>query len=359
VAGTVAARMVEPGGDGYGALLAAIGQRTRLRPEGDHHKGRCPLHDDSSPSLVVYPRDRSGRPDPHYWCFGCGARGDLIDWLRAAEGLGFAQARARVEGLENRAPSPRPDPEPPGPAWQARAERLLAWAQAQLWSPAGAPARAWLTGPRRMLDETTVRAAGIGYVTRPIEDRASLWGAGAGATRIPRGLLIPTRIWGKVWGIKTRPFSADGRPDDRPGRDKYGSIRGSVPGLLGCDEVVPGGAVVGVEGEFDRWLCWQEMARDPGAFRGVAACTKGAATHRLDRYWLWHLSPAARLVWVHDNDEAGRKAAAAHRALGIARLRCAFPPEGFKDPTEMAGKLDARWGVPLLGQWLYGLVAEG
>jgi hypothetical protein len=114
--------------------------------------------------------------------------------------------------------------------------------------------------------------------------------------------------------------------------------------------------VVGLEGEFDRWLCWQEMRREPAAFRGVKVCTKGAATHRLDRYWLWRLSPARRLVWVLDNDDAGAKAAAAYRAMGIEGLTCVFPPEGFKDPTEMAGVVDRRPGIAVLTEWLHGLV---
>ena len=348
----------------FEALVAAIGRVTRLRPENDHYKGRCPLHDDTTPSLCVYPRDREGREDPHYWCFGCGARGDLIAWLRRTEGIGFREARARVgelvsHGCQQTNRAQRRDPEAPGEAWQARAERLLRWSQAQLWDPAGAAARAWLTGPKRLLSEETIRAAGIGYVPRPLRDAAAAWGLAAGKpVAIPRGLLIPTRIWGKVWGIKTRPFGADGRPVERPGRDKYGAIKGSVPALLGCDEVSPGDVVIGLEGEFDRWLSWQEMALEPGAFRGVRVCTKGAATHRLDQYWLWQLSPASRLVWVLDNDEAGRRAAAAYGAMGVKRLRCVFPPEGFKDPTEMAGARDERLGARVLGEWLYGLAMD-
>jgi len=42
-------------------------------------KVRCPFHDDDTPSLHVY-RD-------HYYCFGCGAHGGHLDWLREAEGL--------------------------------------------------------------------------------------------------------------------------------------------------------------------------------------------------------------------------------------------------------------------------------
>jgi DNA primase len=48
--------------------------------------GRCPFHDDHTPSFTVYPQSRS------YHCFGCRAHGDVISFVRAMENLGFAQA---------------------------------------------------------------------------------------------------------------------------------------------------------------------------------------------------------------------------------------------------------------------------
>ena len=40
---------------------------------------RCRFHDDSTPSLKIY--------DDHFYCFGCGAHGDHVDWLMWVEGL--------------------------------------------------------------------------------------------------------------------------------------------------------------------------------------------------------------------------------------------------------------------------------
>jgi hypothetical protein len=52
----------------------------------------CPLpgHDDSSPSFGV------NREKGSFHCFGCGASGDLISFVRKMEGLGFKQAVERV-----------------------------------------------------------------------------------------------------------------------------------------------------------------------------------------------------------------------------------------------------------------------
>jgi hypothetical protein len=52
----------------------------------------CPLpgHDDSSPSFGV------NQEKGTFHCFGCGASGDLISFVRKMEGLGFKQALERV-----------------------------------------------------------------------------------------------------------------------------------------------------------------------------------------------------------------------------------------------------------------------
>lgn len=59
-------------------LVDYIGQHTELRPAGSTFKGKCPLpgHDDSSPSLVVYPYNNT------WWCFGCQRGSDIYDYVR-------------------------------------------------------------------------------------------------------------------------------------------------------------------------------------------------------------------------------------------------------------------------------------
>lgn len=59
-----------------------------LRRAGQAHRGRCPWHDDQTPSLVVW--------SDHWRCFGCGAYGDAFSWMIRWSGLPFRQA---VEGL--------------------------------------------------------------------------------------------------------------------------------------------------------------------------------------------------------------------------------------------------------------------
>ncbi len=51
---------------------------------------RCPMpshgHADRTPSMRLY------LGDDRYYCFGCGAKGDIVQWVRDAEGVGVAQA---------------------------------------------------------------------------------------------------------------------------------------------------------------------------------------------------------------------------------------------------------------------------
>ena len=44
---------------------------------------RCPFHDDSTPSMKL---------DRRYYCFGCGATGDVIDFVSQLRGIGSREA---------------------------------------------------------------------------------------------------------------------------------------------------------------------------------------------------------------------------------------------------------------------------
>jgi CHC2 zinc finger/Toprim domain len=61
----------------------------------------CPFHEDDTPSLHVY-RD-------HYHCFGCGAHGGHLDWLREVEGLSVDAAIDVIFHWQGRPVSRRQD----------------------------------------------------------------------------------------------------------------------------------------------------------------------------------------------------------------------------------------------------------
>src|SRR5262245_32945396 len=142
-------------------MVEVVSAKTQLRRSGARWTGLCPFHDEKTPSFSVNPADKL------YYCFGCGAGGDVISFVRETEQLDFAQAvewlaeRFRVT-LEYEESTPQLD------AARARRERLLALLEQAatffercLWeSEAGRPAREYLAG--RRLGEEVCRAYRLG-----------------------------------------------------------------------------------------------------------------------------------------------------------------------------------------------------
>ncbi len=58
----------------------------KLEKAGGNLKGKCPFHNEKTPSFFVSP-DRGS-----YYCFGCGAKGDVFTFVQEFEGLDFMGA---------------------------------------------------------------------------------------------------------------------------------------------------------------------------------------------------------------------------------------------------------------------------
>ena len=142
-------------------MVAVVSARTPLRKAGSRFLGRCPFHQERTPSFSVNPTDKL------YYCFGCGAKGDLITFVRETEQLDFTGAiewladRFNVQ-LEYEEASPEHD------ARRRRRERLGSLLEAAttfyvryLWdSQAGSLARDYLAG--RGLGEPVCREFRLG-----------------------------------------------------------------------------------------------------------------------------------------------------------------------------------------------------
>ncbi|MBR5446681.1 MAG: DNA primase [Clostridia bacterium] len=70
-----------------------ISSYVTLKRTGTNQKGLCPFHSERTPSFTVYPQTQS------FYCFGCGAGGNAIDFIMRIENLDF---RAAVEQLADR-----------------------------------------------------------------------------------------------------------------------------------------------------------------------------------------------------------------------------------------------------------------
>ncbi|MFW5933780.1 MAG: DNA primase [Actinomycetota bacterium] len=74
-------------------IVAVVGDYTTLKRAGRSFKGLCPFHSERTPSFNVTPEGN------FFTCFGCGASGDIYDFLMQIEGLEFPEA---VEQLARR-----------------------------------------------------------------------------------------------------------------------------------------------------------------------------------------------------------------------------------------------------------------
>ncbi len=63
----------------------------KLRRVGSRQTALCPFHNDKTPSFMIY-------PDNTFHCFGCGAAGDAIDFVKQLKGCSFADAVTQMAG---------------------------------------------------------------------------------------------------------------------------------------------------------------------------------------------------------------------------------------------------------------------
>ena len=63
-----------------------VARYTNLKRSGRNLSGLCPFHSEKTPSFVVYPENNS------FYCFGCGAGGDIVTFVRMAEHLEYIEA---------------------------------------------------------------------------------------------------------------------------------------------------------------------------------------------------------------------------------------------------------------------------
>ena len=210
-----------------------VGAHTDLRRAGVNRlTGLCPFHDERTPSFGIDPQKKV------FYCFGCGAAGDVFEFAMRTEGVGFVEA---LETLAERAgiTLERQDEDPAAAARRRERERLMellarasAYYQRALWeSEEGKKGRDHLAG--RGLEEAVARRFGVGYAPSawdtitvasqragfsPAEIHASGLGQhpreGAGLyDRFRRRLMFPLAdARGRVIGFGARALGADQQP---------------------------------------------------------------------------------------------------------------------------------------------------
>lgn len=75
-------------------IVGIINQYVPLTRSGSRYKARCPFHTEKTPSFIVTPEMN------RYHCFGCGANGDILDFLMEINKLDFTSAVEMLADLE-------------------------------------------------------------------------------------------------------------------------------------------------------------------------------------------------------------------------------------------------------------------
>lgn len=298
-------------------LVAVVEERTSLRKARAQLTGRCPFHEERTPSFSVDPAKGL------YHCFGCGKGGDIFTFVRETQGLDFTEA---VEWLGERfhIPVAYEDSSPGDDAKRNRRKRLYelldqaaSFYERMLWdSPAGSFARDYLVG--RGLHEEICRdfrlglAPAGGLLTRKAREKGftndELRAAGLTRQRgddyFQRRLLFPlTDVRGRVLGFQARQLH-----DDDPLRGKYVNtpeselfVKGAV--VYGLDkarqDISKEDRAVVVEGNTD------VIALRQAGFKPVVACMGTALTDAQLR----ELGRLTKRLWLaFDGDAAGSSA---------------------------------------------------
>jgi len=145
-------------------IVDVVGEHVVLKKKGREFVGICPFHDDKSPSMTVSPAKQ------FYYCFSCGAGGNSIKFLMELQRQSFSDVvlelarkyQLPVETLEG----PQQERLRQQLSRRDQLHKALAlaagWFRAQLRTPEGAPALAYLR-EQRGLSETTLEGFGLGY----------------------------------------------------------------------------------------------------------------------------------------------------------------------------------------------------
>jgi len=331
------------------SLSEVIGRRTKLVKKGREFSGLCPFHNEKTPSFTV--NEEKG----FYHCFGCGANGDLIEFIKQTEGVAFPEA---VERLASIAGLQMPIERPEDQARRQKAATLhdamelaAKWFSSQLTVQAGSVARQYLV-KRQVSDE----AIGNFRIGAAPNSRTALKEA-----LLARGVSEETMLEG---GLIIKPD--DGRPSYDRFRDRLifpisdrrgrviafgGRALGDAPAkylnspetplfhkghvlynmAMARQKAFDVGNVIVAEGYMD-----VIALAEAGFAQSVAPLGTAITEDQLKVLW----GMAAEPVMCLDGDDAGWRAAlrTAERALPLLKpgfsLRFALLPKGI-DPDDL------------------------
>jgi DNA primase len=339
-------------------IVEVVSEHTRLKKAGRSWKGLCPFHNERTPSFTV-DRDKG-----LYHCFGCGAGGDVIHFVRQIDRLDFPEA---IEALASRFGVTIPKRVSRGPRDEQREKLLAAVAAAERFYVAelarpGNRAAAYLD--EREVPADIAKALGLGYAPAGWETLArGLGGKYPETLLVEAGLLQPrsegrgaydrfrNRLLFTIRDERGRPVGFSGRALSSEVEPKYLNSPESpifvkkrlLYALSDAREAIRRRErTVLAEGCFDHLALYLSGVEETVASMGTALTPEQAGK-------LKRLAP--RVVICYDGDSAGRNAARAALShllaqgleVSVARLPGDEDPDDVRrreGPEALAGRID-------------------
>lgn len=329
-------------------ITEVIGSYVQLRKVGSSMKACCPFHKEKTPSFIVNHARQS------FHCFGCGAGGDVFNFIMRYENLEFMQAAQRLAeraGLHfefDRDVSSGP-PSRKEELYQLHSQLGEWYRRCLLESSQAAGARAYLE--EREIDDATAGAFGIGYAPARNVD----WSDWAARRKIDPELLVTSGIlirrdeggWydrfadrlifpihnesGRIIGFSGRILPGDQRPAkyvNSPETPLFTKGKVIYALHLAKREILDQKEALLCEGQIDVIRCHMSGIKNAVAAQGTAVTEHHARI-------LKRFADSVRLVL--DSDEAGVNAALKSADVLIEaglEVRVAALPPG-DDPDTM------------------------
>ena len=299
-----------------------------LRGKGRVRQGVCPFHQEAEGSFTVYADTEK------FYCFGCGAGGDVLDFVRRMESLTLPEAIRRLDDgtapVTIAAVRPTASGQPAAPAIPPRDPTLLTAAERFYAGELrrSLKARAYLAS--RGIGFEAAVSLGLGYATgRGLREHLQLTGFGGqrlrdsglflehGAERFAGMIVVPDLAHGRVRWLTGRAVDAGAKP-------RFQAVPGPKP-VLGLARIGPAPPfAILTEGVFDylTLTAW-----------GYPVCA-ALGTQGMDKV-VANLRGCPRVFLAFDNDDAGRAATESLKELLGRRTALVNLPQGVADVGEL------------------------
>lgn len=332
-------------------IVEVVGAYIKIEKTGANYKARCPFHNEKTPSFFISPARNN------YYCFGCGAKGDIFTFVQEFEKIDFLGALkilAEKAGVTLEQFKYEKEKDSDLDKLRDVLEVSTVFYENKLHSDYGKDAVSYLNG-RGLLDET-IKTWRIGLATNEWRDLSDyLKGKNISQTFMERvGLIKQTgtsvydrfrsRIMfplfdssGRVVGYSGRLFETEKNKSEDSNAPKYlnspdGELFNKSEILYGYHKAKEGirkfGYAILVEGQLDMLMSHQ------AGFNNTVATSGTALTRQ-------HLDKIKRLtdniMIVYDGDKAGLKASlrAWELALSIGMdVKIGNLPKG-EDPASL------------------------